>query len=249
MLRTDLAVILAGGLGTRLRSILPQTPKILAPIKDKPLLGWQIEYLKQQGIKKCLLLLCYQAKQVQEYCGDGRKWGIHLEVSIEKEPLDKGGALKNALPLIDRERFFLLNGDTFLDFEWKDLEKLHQTQRADLSIALKFRKDLSGVDPVSIDEKGRVVAFGTSPAQALFDESEGFGYWVNGGVYLVERDLVVSFPEGRLSWEKEAIPSFLNAGKRVFGFPIRGYFIDIGTPEAYLRAQTEIPLLFSSRPH
>ena len=115
--RGRLAVILAGGLGTRLRGVVSDVPKALAPIAGRPFLDWLLTMLSCRGITKILLLLGYGADKIMAFVEDGSKWNLKATYSLEKEPLDKGGALRNALPYIDERTFFFMNGDTLLDMD------------------------------------------------------------------------------------------------------------------------------------
>ncbi|WP_034326254.1 nucleotidyltransferase family protein [Aminobacterium mobile] len=238
----ELAVILAGGLGTRLRSVVSDCPKALAPIQGKPFLHWLLSFLSRRGIGECLLLLGYKAEQIMEYCGDGRAWGLSINYSLEPAPLDKGGALRFALPQIHHDDFLFLNGDTILDVDIPSMFSTSRERGSHVLIGLRKGPSIERMDPVEIDGAGKVLRFGdvTIPA----DER---GEWfVNGGVYVVKKHVVESLPEGRLSWEKQVLPTLLRKKQPVHSLQSRGYFIDIGVPEDYQRAQEEIPRFVAS---
>lgn len=234
--RVKLAVILAGGLGTRLRKVVSDVPKSLAPIAGKPFLDWLLTLLRRKGIDEVLLLLGYGAEKIVGFVGNGSKWGIKTAYSIENEPLDKAGALRNALALINRPTFFFLNGDTLLDLDFDEMLEFHLGKKAKLTIAVRPWKDLSRVDPVKIGDNFKVTTFGVKDVPPEDD-----GLWlVNGGVYVVEKDVVERLPLKRLSWEATVIPDLVEKGV-VYAYVSRGYFIDIGVPDDYFRAQKEIP--------
>ncbi|MDD2380039.1 nucleotidyltransferase family protein [Aminobacterium colombiense] len=238
----ELAVILAGGLGTRLRRVVSDCPKSLAPIDGKPFLYWLFLFLRQKGIGQCVLLLGYKSEQIIEYCQNGEKWGLSIEYSLEPKPLDKGGALRYALPLIQKERFLFLNGDTLLDVNIEQM--FHQSRKLDSDVLIALRKwpSIERTDPVEVDKQNRVLRFGNPSIKAGCD-----GHWlVNGGMYIVKRSILEPLPEGRLSWEKNVLPSLLNDGKDVYAFEAKGYFIDIGVPEDYEKSQMEIPQFINS---
>lgn len=237
-----LAVILAGGEGKRLRPLVSDVPKPLAPIAGRPFIHWLLDLLSLRGIRRALLLLGYKASDVISSCGDGSRWGIEMSYSVEDEPLDKAGALRNALPLIDTEDFLLLNGDTLLDVDYCELLSFHCRMGATITFAARPWRDLSRVDPLDVDEGGRVRSFGD---KNLMPRNDG-SWLVNGGVYAVKRAIVEKIPPGRISWEGEVIPAILSSGKPLYAFEGRGFFIDIGVPEDYMRAQREIPAFVAS---
>lgn len=231
-----LAVILAGGLGTRLRKVVSNVPKSLAPIAGRPFLDWLLTALCRKGVDEVLLLLGYGAEKIMAFVGNGSKWGIKATYSIEDEPLDKAGALRNALSLISRPTFFFLNGDTLLDLNFDEMLSFHLSKKAKLTIAVRPWKDLSRVDPVKIDDEFKITTFGVKDVP-----SEDDGLWlVNGGLYVVEKDVVEGLPLKRLSWEATVIPDLVERGV-VYAYVSNGYFIDIGVPDDYFRAQREIP--------
>jgi len=234
----DYAVVLAGGFGTRLKPVVDCVPKALAPIGGKPFLFWLLSLLSARGIKKVMMLLGYEASQIIEYCRDGEEWGISVNYSVEGEPMDKGGALRLALDNIDVERFFFLNGDTFFDVDFAGMAKFHLERGSDLTIATRMWPCIHRADPLEIDKEYRVISFGRKdlPPNAK-------GEWpINGGVYIVERDLVEHLPCEKMSWEYELIPQFIDMGKALYAFPQEmRYFIDIGVPEDFYKAQNEIP--------
>lgn len=231
-----LAVILAGGLGTRLRGVVSNVPKALAPVAGKPFLDWLLTMLRRKGVDRVLLLLGYGAEKIMAFVGDGDKWNVKVAYSLEEELLDKAGALRNALPLIDERSFFFLNGDTLLDLDYDEMLSFHLSKKAKLTIAVRPWKDLSRVDPVKVDENSKVISFGE---KNIPPESDGF-WLINGGVYVVEREIVEELPLRRLSWEAAVIPKLVENGV-VYAYKSSGYFIDIGVPEDYFRAQKEIP--------
>ncbi|MDD2206104.1 MAG: nucleotidyltransferase family protein [Aminobacterium sp.] len=236
-MKSELAVILAGGLGTRLRSVVSDRPKALALIGGKPFLHWLFLFLRQRGIGKCLLLLGYKADQIREYCQNGEPWGLSIEYSVEPEPLDKAGALRYALPSIQEDDFLFLNGDTLLDVDIESMFKESRHLDADVVIALRKWPSIERTDPVEIDEDKRVLRFGDSSIAAGDD-----GQWlINGGLYVVKRKVVEDLPEGRLSWEKDVLPALLERNAPVYAHEAEGFFVDIGVPDDYQKSQKNIP--------
>lgn len=236
----DYAVILAGGFGTRLKAVVDHVPKALAPVGGKPFLFWLLSLLSARGIKRTMLLLGYEAEQIMEYCRDGEEWGISISFSVEDEPMDKGGALRLALDGIDADRFFFMNGDTFFDVDFDGMARFHLDKASDLTIATRKWANISRTDPLEIADDHRVISFGRKDLPP-----DSNGEWsINGGVYVVERSLLEHVPCRKISWEYELIPQFIDMGKALYAFPQEGrYFIDIGVPEDFYKAQGDIPLI------
>ncbi|EAL7336265.1 NTP transferase domain-containing protein, partial [Campylobacter jejuni] len=173
------AIILCGGLGTRLKSVIKDIPKPMAPINDKPFLEFIFEYLKKQGIKEVILAVSYKYEVIQEYFKD-EFLGIKIKYSIEKEPLGTGGAIKEALKFIKNEAY-VLNGDTIFDI---DLKKLI-LNNSKICLALKQMNDFDRYGTVELDSKNYI---------KLFKEKEfkkqGL---INGGIYFLNKDIFNDF--------------------------------------------------------
>ena len=225
-------IILAGGLGTRLSHVVSDTQKTMAPVNGRPFLYYIAEYLIERGVKKIVFAVSYHSEQIREYFSDSYK-GVSVLYSEEKEPLGTGGAIKQALGLCSTENVFILNGDTFFDTELSLLEKRHAALDAELTLSVREVgcRDRSGV--VIFDKNGRITAFNEKKA---IDR----GY-INGGVYLVKRSIKDKLPEGKFSFETDIMEKSVLSMAAV---PFDGYFIDIGVPSDFFRAQTEIPLKF-----
>lgn len=213
------AIVLCGGLGTRLKSVIKDIPKPMAPINGKPFLEFIFEYLKRQGIKEVILAVSYKYEIIKAYFKD-EFLGIKIKYSIEKEPLGTGGAIKQALNLVEKEAF-VLNGDTFFDI---DLFKLKLCD-SKICLALKTMKDFDRYGAVELDGN-----FIKSFKEKDFVK-QGF---INGGVYLLVKDIFKSFSlESKFSFEEFLQENFKALKTRVEIF--EDYFIDIGIPEDYKR--------------
>lgn len=222
-------LVLAGGLGTRLRPVVGNVPKVLASIGGRPFLYNILQYLHNQS--QCDVVLCtgFEADQVAAYSGDGFQWGIRIRYSSEAEPLGTGGAIKHAQPLINSDPFLVLNADSLVNVDLSSLLGLHSQNRAKITIALTPVSDSSRFGSVELDKHGAVSAFGEKL-------KSGPGL-INAGIYSIDRAVLDVIPAGRsVSLEREVFPHFL--GKGMYGMVVRGPFIDIGTPEAYERAQS-----------
>ncbi|HIC4156564.1 TPA: D-glycero-D-manno-heptose 1-phosphate guanosyltransferase [Campylobacter jejuni] len=219
------AIILCGGLGTRLKSIIKDIPKPMAPINDKPFLEFIFEYLKKQGIKEVILAVSYKYEVMQEYFKD-EFLGIKIKYSIEKEPLGTGGAIKEALKFIKNEAY-VLNGDTIFDI---DLKKLI-LNNSKICLALKQMNDFDRYGTVELDSKNYI---------KLFKEKEfkkqGL---INGGIYFLNKDIFNDFTlQEKFSFEEFLQENYekLKAKAHIFD----NYFIDIGVPGDYGRFMNDI---------
>ncbi|MCR8690402.1 MULTISPECIES: D-glycero-D-manno-heptose 1-phosphate guanosyltransferase [Campylobacter] len=216
---TKEAIILCGGLGTRLRSVISDVPKPMAPIKNKPFLAFVLEYLKKQNISRVVLAVSYKYEIIQEYFGNSYL-GMQILYSIEKEPLGTGGAILEALNLINSDSYYVLNGDTFFDV---NLDRL-KLDNSDICVALKPMKNFDRYGSVDIDNNSYISAFNEKKFT-----SNGL---INGGVYLIKKNIFNSFNlPNKFSFEEFFQENFLifNAKATVFD----DYFIDIGIPQDY----------------
>jgi len=238
-MKTDmLAIILAGGLGTRLRKILNDQPKPMAPVAGRPFLEYLILQLRQRGLTDIVLCIGYLGEQVKRYFRDGSKWGVSISYSEEKKPLGTAGAVKLAEKLVQEENFLVMNGDSFLDIDLNKLIDYHLGERALATIALAEVGDPTRYGAVEINEKGEIKSF---VEKGECSESK----LVNGGVYVFNKEIFNYIPEGKTSLEKEVFPKLV--GKRFYGMPVKGFFIDIGVPEDYKRLQNDPEVLLELR--
>jgi D-glycero-alpha-D-manno-heptose 1-phosphate guanylyltransferase len=226
------AIILAGGLGTRLRSAVPDLPKPMAPVAGRPFLAYQLDYWIRQGVDRFVLSVGYRHESIVAHFGAAYR-GIALEYSIEQTPLGTGGGLLMALERLGggQRPFLLLNGDTYFEVDLATLSAFHERKQSDWTFAL-FRCGQAGrYMGMEIDDACRVTALKSgagTPARLA-----------NGGAYLVNPGLL---REGRwvagdkLSLEDDLLPAAFERGHRFYGLECPGAFLDIGVPEDYLRA-------------
>lgn len=221
------AAILAGGLGTRLRSVVSDCPKVLADINGRPFLAYLLDQLATAGIKRVVLCTGFQASLVRDVLGDDHG-GLQLSYSEETAPLGTGGALRLALPSLNSDPVLVLNGDSYCDVDLGAFSQFHQERQAEATVLLTQVPDVARYGKVRVDAEDRVLGF---------DEKGGTGPgWINAGVYLVEQSLLIGIPEGRsVSLEREMFPAWI--GRRFYGCRQAGRFIDIGTPESYAQAK------------
>jgi D-glycero-alpha-D-manno-heptose 1-phosphate guanylyltransferase len=224
------AIILAGGLGTRLRSVVTSTPKVLAPIGERSFLELLVRQLHSHGIRKVVMCTGYLADQIESKFGDGRDWDVSIEYSKEQRPLGTAGAVKLAQRhLGDTSEFLVLNGDSFLEIDYHAFIGFHRRQEGAIaSMAVLCVPDASRYGTVRVDGGGRVRGFAEKTG------SNGPGL-VNGGIYVFTQAVLQHIPEGPASLERDVFPRLLDQG--VYAQEQRGMFIDIGTPADYARAQ------------
>jgi D-glycero-alpha-D-manno-heptose 1-phosphate guanylyltransferase len=225
------AVILAGGFGTRLRSVVADTPKPMALIHGKPFLAYILDYLISQGITDVVLSVHYLKEQIETYFKTKYN-GISIRYAVEEQPLGTGGAIKHALNYIDTSSpVFVLNGDTFLKLDYQILFSEHQKNASSMTIVLRKMADCSRYGVV-FTEKNTVTTF-----KEQGDPSSGL---INAGVYLIQPDLFNPFPiSEKFSFEKDFLFSHV-ATIKPRAFVVDDYFIDIGVPEDYARASAEL---------
>ncbi len=222
--KTD-AVVLCGGQGKRLRSIVTDIPKIMADINGRPFFDILIGWLRSQGIRRIILCVGYKADIIRRYC-ESNDFDIFIEFSYEDEPLGTGGALKKAKDFILSNPFFCMNGDSISSFSLKELLEFHLGNYADASIVVSQNDNRSDFGSISLDEKNRITGF--------LEKSPQFGY-LNAGFYCFNKEIFSFMPSShKFSLEYDFFPSILS--RRVYGFKIGREFYDIGTPERYLKA-------------
>lgn len=224
------AVILAGGLGTRLGEATRHTPKPLLAVGGRPLLEHLIWNLKRQGVDDIVLSIGHLAHRIEEHFGDGSAFGVRIRYVVESTPAGTAGALKLCGDLL-ATRFALLNGDTLFDFNLLDLNLLAETSASLACLALRPVPDASRF--------GRVETDGTRVVRFAEKSAPGPGV-VNGGVTIFDRGVLDRVPEGVSSLERDVMPGLVSEG-RVHGRAYGGFFLDIGLQETLLQAQTDVP--------
>lgn len=227
------AAILAGGLGTRIRSVGGAVPKVLLPVEGRPFLAHLLELLAREGVTRAVLCLGHAADAVWEAALAHAPAGLTLVASREPEPLGTGGAVALALPHLG-DRFFLVNGDTYLDAALGTLLHFHDARKAALTLSLVRSEKAAEKGTVRVLPDGTVLRF---------DEKtpEGTGL-INAGVYVVEARLLAGVPRDRaVSLEREVIPAAVARGELVAGWPTDAPFVDIGLPEDYLAVRDRLP--------
>jgi len=227
VLPTITPLVLAGGLGTRLRDSVSDRPKVLAEVCGRPFLSFLLDQLTLAGFKKVILCVGYMANVVQDVFGDVYK-SLHITYSKEKRLLGTGGALRLALPLITSERVMVMNGDSFIDADFDAFERWALKKAAACAVVLTQVSNTKQYGKVVSVNDGRIKSFKEK------QESLGSG-WINAGIYLLQKKLMEMIPSGKVcSLEREFFPKLV--GRGLFGYRCNSQFIDIGTPESYAKA-------------
>ena len=229
------AIVLAGGLGTRLRSVISDLPKPMAPVCGQPFLHYLFLYLHRQGITDVILSVGYRHEAIKDFFGE--KYNrINITYSVESEPLGTGGGIVQAMSLIDSDAF-VLNGDTFFDIDMSQLLDFHHSSKADISLALKRMTDFDRYGTVEVGNCDRVLQFHEKQHR-----SEGL---INGGVYVLNKDIFrkveaieeIELPQ-KFSFERDILEKHI-IHMHYHALEFDNYFIDIGIPEDYQKAQED----------
>ncbi|MGZ5192061.1 MAG: sugar phosphate nucleotidyltransferase, partial [Flavisolibacter sp.] len=225
------AIILAGGLGTRLREAVPDLPKAMAPVAGKPFISFVIDHLRMQGIDRFIFSLGYKHEIVESYLKEQYPTLDYVTV-VESEPLGTGGAILLALEKTKTNHVLIANGDTLFKIELEEVLLIHQSKNASCTLSLKPMTDFERYGVVETDTEGKIISF----KEKQFYKNG----LINGGVYLVNKPKFIShsFPE-KFSFEKEYLEKYF-AEEKFYGVVQDNYFIDIGIPEDFNKAQKDL---------
>jgi NDP-sugar pyrophosphorylase family protein len=228
-LRNIDVVILAGGFGTRLRSVFSDRPKVLVPINGVPFLKCYLEWLRSFGAQRIILSLGHMAEMVQDFVKNENWNGLEIAANVETTPLGTGGAVRACLPLMKSETALVTNGDSVTRLDLARFTEFHQRKNARLSMVLTHQPQVSSSGLVETDANDAVISFTEKPAGATS------GGYINAGLYLIQRAAIQEIPADKpVSIEKDVFPKF--CGRGFFAMKGEFPFIDIGTPESYQRA-------------
>ena len=226
----ETAIILAGGLGTRLKETVPNLPKPMAPINSRPFLECQMDYWISQGVSKFILSVGYLKQTIIDHFGDNYH-SASIEYIVEDKPLGTGGALLLAAQNLS-ETFLLLNGDTFFEVDLNDFTAFHKKQQSELTLSLFKSNQIGRYMGVDLKDNGEIIS--------LQSEVNEFSVLANGGVYLLNPSALKILNDKsniKSSLENDLLPKFISLGGELYGLESSGRFIYIGVPEDYYRAQ------------
>jgi NDP-sugar pyrophosphorylase family protein len=229
------AIILAGGLGTRLMPLTDTTPKPLLPIKGKPIIEHAIGNFRRHGITDIVLSIGYKADIIKQYFKDGRQFDVKISYCIEHEPLGTGGAIKESSKDI-KETFIAINGDNLADFDWTKILKEHRKNQAKITMALYPVEDVTQYGIAKL-EGSKIVDFieKPSPDKAPSDLN-------NAGGYVIELDVLSILPEGKSSIERDCFEKLAKTGV-VYAYIHKGQWFPTDTLEKYNLAKEKFVAL------
>jgi NDP-sugar pyrophosphorylase family protein len=226
------ALILAAGAGTRLRPLTDTCPKPMLPIAGEPLLAHTLRWLRRYSVTEAALNLHHLPEVVRAGLGDGTRFGMRLVYAYESELRGTAGAIHNFPGFFDQP-FLVIYGDLLLDLDLGDLIGFHRARAALMTLALKHTDTPRSQGMIEVDTAGRVVRFIEKPKDWTG------GNTANAGVYVCQPEVAARVPVGVSDFGHDIIPAFLRQGAALYGHPLRGYLLDIGTPAAYEQAQRE----------
>lgn len=224
-------IILAGGLGTRLREVVSDVPKCMAEVAGKPFLSYLLDWCKVQSFGRVILSLGYLSEVVTSWI-EKNEYPFEIIYAKEEEPLGTGGAIKLAMRSVLGERAVVINGDTFFNVDITELYTFHNEKSANISLALKPMTDFDRYGRVELNTDNRIIAF--------IEKQQCREGLINGGVYLIDKDVLLSDKELPLkfSFEKNILEAKINT-LPIYGNIQDTYFIDIGIPEDYRKANVD----------
>jgi mannose-1-phosphate guanylyltransferase len=231
------AFILAGGKATRLQPLTCDTAKIMVPVLNRPLLEHFIFYLKKHGVAEVVLALGQHSAQIQKYIEAGGEFaGIKVFSSVEKRSLGTSGAIKNAEKFLGAERFVVFNGDVFTDIDITRMVDFHCRRGGMATIALTPVEDPTAYGVVEIDNDGKIGGFIEKPDPDMVTTN-----MINAGIYILEPEILDYILPGAFSmFEKDVFPPLLENGIPMYGYFSQDYWIDMGTPEKYLKLNCDL---------
>ncbi len=239
------AIIVAGGLGTRMRPLTVNHPKHLLPVAGVPFLAHQISKLAASGVDRVLLATSYRAEAFEPVFGDGAAWGVRLEYVTETDPMGTAGALRNVADMLHSgpdDPVVALNGDVLSGHDIAAQVKQHAERDADVSLHLVEVPDPRAFGCVPTDEDGRVTAF-------VEKSPDPVSHQINAGCYVFRRSVLDGIPTGRpVSVERETFPRLLAAGATVTGYLESAYWLDVGAPAALVRCSADLVRGIASSP-
>lgn len=228
------AIIMAGGEGRRLRPLTEHRPKPLMPLLDEPVIGMTLRLLRRHGLKEATLTLCYRADDIRHALGDGRAYGIRLHYAVEDTPRGTAGSVKDASRAMEGT-VLVLSGDGLTDADLTALYHQHKASGAAASMMVKRVVDPSAYGVCVTDGQGRIVAFREKPVDAPANSL------VNTGIYFLEPEALAMVPdEGAYDFGREMFPAMLACGMHIHALESNAYWCDIGSREAYARAQLDL---------
>ena len=231
------AIILAGGFGSRLSSLISNIPKPMAVLNNKPFLEYQLDYLIDNGISRVIISVGYKKEVIIDYFADNYK-SLEIIYSKEDEPLGTGGAIKYAIERVKGNLTYIINGDTFFKLDLKKMLQFHDNNNSFFTIAIKEQEKTKSYGNLVLNKNMRIVDF---------EEKVAISRYINGGVYLVEKDTFKQLNSpNTFSIEKDFFPKYVKS-KNFYGYLSKNYFVDIGTPNRFVQADKQFSKIFDHK--
>lgn len=228
------AIIMAGGEGRRLMPLTEHRPKPLMPLLDEPVIGMTLRLLRRHAVRQATLALCYRAEDVVHALGDGTAYGVSLRYAVEKTPRGTAGCVKDAARGMEGT-VLVLSGDGLTDADLTELYQRHRASGASASLVVKRLEEAAGYGLCETDTAGRVTGFREKPSHAPRNSL------VNTGIYFLEPDVLEGIPEeGMVDFGHELLPQLVEDGVHVQALETDAYWCDIGSREAYAKAQMDM---------
>jgi mannose-1-phosphate guanylyltransferase / phosphomannomutase len=229
-------IILVGGYGMRLRPLTNNVAKPMVPLVNRPFVTYIVELLKQHNMNEIIFSSFYLPESIQNYFGDGSKFGVSIEYCLEETPLGTAGAIKNCAHLLRDETFMIFNGDILTDLNLSAFLDFHRTKGAVATVSLGRVIDPTTYGMVDVGAEGRAIRWYEKPS---WDEATS--RWVNIGACLLEPEVLDNIPSGEpTSIERQTFPNLIREKLPVFGFQSMDYWLDIGTAAKYRKAHSNI---------
>ena len=231
------AMVLAAGLGTRLRPLTETLPKPLLPVAGRPILEWNLLLLKRHGITEVIINLHHLGDQIVHALGDGARFGLRLAYSHEPTLLGTSGGIKQAAPFLKDGPFLVINGDTLSECDLTALIAAHRASAALATLAVRDDLEASTWGPVTLDAHGRILQINGNPP--LAEPRAALPAFMFAGIHVMEQAVLNAIPSGPGSII-DVYGSLLRQGRPLHGYRMSGYWSDIGSPERYAQAQRDV---------
>ncbi|HXC62365.1 MAG TPA: NDP-sugar synthase [Nitrospiria bacterium] len=230
------AIVLAAGFGTRLRPLTNNTPKPLLPVGDRPLIQYNLQLLKKYGITEVAINLHYHGEKIREALGDGRQLGMQILYSEEPEILGTGGGMKKAARFLSDGTFLAINGDILVDINLDKVVEFHRLKKAAATMVLREDPQVDTYGAIELDSEDRIRRFLGRPVW----QGKKLSPYMFTGIHVLEPRILEYIPSHGFSPITDAYVAMLKKNEGLFGYLMKGYWRDLGTPESYQQAKTEI---------
>ena len=229
------AFILAAGKGRRLGHITKDTPKPMLMLKGKPILEHNILMCKKAGVKDIFINLHYLPDKITSYVGDGTKLGVNINYNFEPKLLGTAGGILFFLENFNEEPFYVIYGDSYTEFDLRDLKIYHESVKSEFTIAMHWTNDIRQSGLVELDQDGMIINFIEKPK---FNSIEGG--WVNSGIYLINPGVIDDIVRKNSDFAYDLIPKIIKRGQKAYGYKTENKFWAVDTPQLFKHSQNEL---------